>query len=802
MADISPDDARLQQLLVQGRQRAETAAADAAGADTNTLPISPILPPSSTPLSAGQNPVSDEQRLQQLIQEGNDRAKANAANVEAAGGFWPMVGSALGSGGRYVLGEAGSLAHGLGAGLAALPDVAGAATAGIANIPRRIENTFSAPDQQQPLIVAPTTFEDLYNRYVPPVKGYENSIGETVGRVAAPLILTGGAGTIPEIAAMGGRELAATGANLLGRAAVTAGGAAVGQDIGHGVGSLIDQATGGTAGRDYGDVIGSIIGGGAAPDLATYLGYHAASRALTDRPAGGPWRTPPGGGPPGGAAGAIPAVNPETSAARLAAADRLAATSGQGTAQDISLGRFGNRYARVLEDISTMPPFAGGPAYAARRAQLADMDRQALITANMIDPTRTNLPPNRIGPTTIGERALPVLDTATRNIQDQIDNLYDNGLHRVVPREAVVDPAEQHAILNALRNDPQVNQASQRATIDRLQADLRASSNQVLDPALEQQLNGAQASIMAQPQTPQTALALQNIAAQRLANRGPSFQAERTARAVNYANDPNFTPDNNIWQAIREAKTRAMRATAEREAPGVGGNLFDAAENRFSQLARQRDVLSNLRDEHGQPAKTAGAAYSSIFGASGIGNPEQAAALLEHNPIGARQLAADEYELRIRGNVSAGTPYANAETMAPKDAADWQAKQIHPATQALYTPTPAVAQRVADLAQLLRGETYRPTRAIPGRGGTSIGGSLATWSIPTFLGGLGGGLTSIGALPGTLAAALTPSALARFVGNRFTTQRFTRNVINPPTLGQSINLPRVLSSAVAGTVRR
>ena len=203
MADISPDDARLQQLLVQGRQRAETAAADAAGADTNTLPISPILPPSSTPLSAGQNPVSDEQRLQQLIQEGNDRAKANAANVEAAGGFWPMVGSALGSGGRYVLGEAGSLAHGLGAGLAALPDVAGAATAGIANIPRRIENTFSAPDQQQPLIVAPTTFEDLYNRYVPPVKGYENSIGETVGRVAAPLILTGGAGTIPEIAAMG-----------------------------------------------------------------------------------------------------------------------------------------------------------------------------------------------------------------------------------------------------------------------------------------------------------------------------------------------------------------------------------------------------------------------------------------------------------------------------------------------------------------------------------------------------------------------------------------------------------------------
>jgi len=168
--------------------------------------------------------------------------------------------------------------------------------------------------------------------------------------------------------------------------------------------------------------------------------------------------------------------------------------------------------------------------------------------------------------------------------------------------------------------------------------------------------------------------------------------------------------------------------------------------------------------------------------------------LLEHNPAGARGLAADQYEMQMRGPVAAGSPVATAENLNAGSAADWYAKQRDPITQRLYHgDDPVLRQRLEDTALLARTEALRPTRTKPGRGRNTLGGPAMAWALPSILGGAG----ILGGGPAGILAAAVPTIAARFVGNRFTDPTFTRRTIHPPTFRQSVNLPRVLSSAVA-----
>jgi hypothetical protein len=698
---------------------------------------------------------------QQDAQDAQDAADAAAAAAAAAPdaprpeGFW-----------MNLLGNAGEFAHGAGEGVASLADLPSRAGTGIANLYNRAAGKPLAEPQL-------TGAVDLYNKYVPPVPGYRDSAARVAGNLAGPLIVTGGLGApaagarLPEIVSTLTSGAARTGVN----AGLIKGGSELGGAVGHAI-------TGGEGGQTYGE----LLGGGLAVPVGGYLGREALSRGLTN---------------PGG---------PASSAARLRAADQINVPP--------SLGLVGNKLAAYLEDALSVFPYGGGPSYAARRAQYGALDAAARENAAQLRGAPRTGPISKAG---LGEQGIGVATTADRNIQDAIDYQYNDpvvGLHGQIdpatgqprlPRATPVSVVAERAARASMLDDPLTDLATQGPTIRHFGQMSDVNSRFPVDQALDQTLRAQRAQAAAPlpaNATPADVAAQQALLARIDSdiwdNTGPSFQVERSQRGYGTRTDTGVALDAGMRRAIRVAQTQTMRDAATRA--GIPAGVFDAIEQRASELMDQRDAIGSLTPDRLGKTIPQGEAYTKLFGGSGQANLDQMRALAEHDPRGLAQLMADQYELQTRGPVAAGTPDASPETLDPGKASAWWSQQNHPDVRDLYAPNPALAERMNATDLLMRAAKTQPTRTLPGKGGNTLGGpGILSGITSTGIGGLVAALTGSPIAPAAIAAALGTPALARFIGNRFTSDQFTRSIVNPPSLAESMlnrpTLSRILSNA-------
>jgi hypothetical protein len=122
-------------------------------------------------------------------------------------------------------------------------------------------------------------------------------------------------------------------------------------------------------------------------------------------------------------------------------------------------------------------------------------------------------------------------------------------------------------------------------------------------------------------------------------------------------------------------------------------------------------------------------------------------------------------------------------------------------------PASEIGERMAAADLLRRADRTRPTRTLPGRGGNTLGGpGILTGLTSGGLGGLVGALTGAPIAPAAIAGTLGVPPVARFIGNRMTSDPFTRSVIHPPGLAESfVNRPtlsRILTNAAVGAMGR
>jgi hypothetical protein len=693
----------------------------------------------------------------------NAEAGPDAARPE---GFWSNL-----------LGQAGEFAHGAGEGVTSLLDLPSRAGTGIANLYNRAAGKPLAEPQL-------TGAVDLYNKYVPPVPGFRDSWTRTAGNLAGPLIVTGGLGApaagarAAEIVSTLGSGVARTAAN----AALIKGG------------SMAGGAVGGAIAGEPGETYGELLGGGVAVPTGGYVGRQALSRGLTNR----------GGGP-------------ASSAAKLDAADLLGYPA--------SLGALGNKLAAYLEDALSVIPYGGNPSYAARRAQHGALDTADRITAEMM----------RGGPYVggemskagIGEQGIRVAGRASDNIQATIDDMYNNRLHGEIdpatgqprlPRAQPVSVVAERAARESLMDDPLTDVAKQGPTIEHFSAADRVNSRFPVDRALDQQLR-AQRAQMAAPLGSNATPAMQQAQQAALTrldaairdNMGPSFQVARSQRDFGSRTDDDVALDVPMRRAIREAQTQTMRDAADRA--GIPAPIFDAIERRAGELITQREAIEDVAPDRLGKTIPQGDAYTKLFGSSGQANLDQMRALALHDPDGLAQLLADQYEFKTRGPIAGGTPDASPETYNPGEASAWWSQQG--GVRDFYTrqgagpgvPASEIGERMAAADLLRRADRTRPTRTLPGRGGNTLGGpGILTGLTSGGLGGLVGALTGAPIAPAAIAGTLGVPPVARFIGNRMTSDPFTRSVIHPPGLAESfVNRPtlsRILTNAAVGAMGR
>jgi hypothetical protein len=445
----------------------------------------------------------------------------------------------------------------------------------------------------------------------------------------------------------------------------------------------------------------------------------------------------------------------------------------------------------------------------------------------MIDPS--GVPPTgTISKGGLGQRANRVGEAADASISRGLDQLYqgrDFGLHTrtdpntgqvILPRGTPSLPATQRTTIEALRNNPETNQAYQGPTLDAANATLRRSSNLIHDQAYEQQLDAreltldGEAARLANDPTidPATrALHEEQIAArraqieeERLLNRAPSFQSERTARQ-NDARSPEGVPnDRAMLRDLRVARNTDMRNTAVDA--GIPARFYNDVDRWASNLLGQRVSISRLLSDRKGNAPKPKTLYTTMFGDSGLTDIAQMRTLIDHAPGPLREMLARQYERMMRGP-DAGSPHSNPETFDPAKAVQWYDSQNDPTIREGYGPNRQAEQSAADLNTLLRAEMARPKRSVPGKGGNTLGSPGVFTALLTALGsGVGAAFTGASALTGPLVAgALTTPLISRFLARRFTDPGFTDRVIHPPTLGDIAsqpNLARILSSAVVG----
>jgi hypothetical protein len=336
-----------------------------------------------------------------------------------------------------------------------------------------------------------------------------------------------------------------------------------------------------------------------------------------------------------------------------------------------------------------------------------------------------------------------------------------------------------------------------------VRGELTDSSNLIVDPALQARLEAEHADLLYRRQGVNYPPTLERIdqeltanAAAQAANRGPSFQAQRDLRTRGRNRGGIDVLGERVGDASYAAKTATMRqAAADRGLAGV----FDATETEASRLLRQRDALKELLPNDNNVRPTGQEGFNSLFSKSGAGDLEQLGALLEHAPAETGQAFADRFELAGRGKVSAGTQDVNPAAYDPSRIVQLWDNASPEARDAYAPPGTPLRRYVEAQVAVNRADTLRTAaRTKPGRGSNTLGGPQRFFTNPLTLatGGAAAGALSFG-VPGLGAlVGLLPSATARFFGSRLTDPRFVERIIHPPTVGESLSLPRILGAAV------
>ena len=708
--------------------------------------------------------TADEQEAEDIrqAQETKDIADAQAAKqaeIDAAAGLGNE-----GVSGNELVGAGKSFVRGAGRGFANIPEPSDVIT-GITNIPKRLENDYNA--KIHPAIAGPEGWNsppplpvelnknpyhlgvsENYNKDFPVDPNHP--FADVVGQVAGPAIVEGvatGGASIPGQVAGAGRALVTTTGGLLGGEA----------------GGEIDRALGGSG--EIGSVIGGGLGGGVVPGLVTQAGWKGLSTAFTN----------------------------DSSAARLAAVKRLNQIPGVNIPE--SLGLVGNKFAGQVEDATAAVPFGGGSAYRAREAQHQGMDTAAREIANQMRDGPADI--RGINPSTIGDKVKD-LSTAADTSAEAAQNAVLNPLYEQVGRDEPIDQTAQLAEMDRIRRS---SQPQYRAPVETEISNVNASrldplnAPKVVDPGLEAQLqmqiNQAKRRLDGANSVENAKAAqdeLDSLQAQQTANRGQTFQETVESRSKTGRRVEGQQPlDAAQTLAIKAAQTDAMKQAAQ--LAGISPEEFDAANARYGELAVQREIFDKISNAPGQ-----GEAYNKLFGGTSRHNLDQLNALYEHAPDQLRSAMADEFELRTRGSNAGLRPSAEAMDTT-KSAPKWWSG-IPEEARTYVSPSREVDQNADALSAVMRSDSRRPGRTLPGAGGgLSLGNIFKQSVIPIST---AGGF-ALGGPVGAAVAGAAPSVLAKGTGAAFTNPNFVNRVINPgPWFNDPNTLSRIMAAAYGG----
>ena len=693
--------------------------------------------------------MTPEQELayKQAEAQAEAEAAAEAENNAAAGVTNESTGqTASGFGGMVK-----EAVRGAGEGLANIVDTPW--TVGQALQHSGAESQFSTGETPPAIVEPPSTghlrdqaspVADVYNYELPPDP--EHPWVRNVARVAGPAIVE---------AASGGGASSAVLPSLLRvpvRAAATTGGTMIGGEVGR----QADLAAGGDGTR--GQSLGSIIFGGVVPSVTNQGAWKFGSHLLTD----------------------------DESAARLAAA-KIANVPP-------SVGLVGNKFAAGLEDATVAQPFAGGPAYNARRAQYEALDAAARDIAAQ---TRGGPSTGDIDKSTMGQQVRETAAIADKNAV-AAQNARMNPLYEQAGRDLPIDQTTQLDQMDTIRRGSQPQyRAPVQTEIDNVNASRFDPENapKVVDPGLEAQLQMRLSQAQRRLQGARTsgdAQAAQSdidsVSQELDRNRGQTLQEAVESRSFTGKKIDGQVPlTARQTIATKQAQTQAIKNATT--LAGVPPEEFDAANRDYGLIAGQRRKLIQPLTEE----KTAGQgeAYNKLFTGTARSNTDRIAALNRFAPGPLQQVMADELETRLRG-AGAGNP-PNPETIGPtvKTAPDWWENTPEP-TRAIMRPD---GPQLAALLETMRADARRPSRTVPGAGGNTLG-------LGSIFGNVGtGGATALSALAGgPIAGAVTAAGIplaAWGTGKAFTNPNFVNRIVGARREGllDNVSLARILSGA-------
>lgn len=595
---------------------------------------------------------------------------------------------------------------------------------------------------------SPHQFADLVDAYGPaPVKGYEDvgDIAEIAGPVVVEGLATGGA-AVPAALAQGGARRALTTGLRTAAGATARGGAATAAGMGAGMaGGELGGMLAGETGRDVGSTVAALFGPQALGRTARGVGRSF----LTD----------------------------------AESADRLRAAREAGVTP--SMGLVGNKFAGLLEDMTVGLPFAGGPAYSMRRQQYRDMDAagQRIAEAARGAPAAGPISEGSVG-TGVQASARQALEANRHSISTAQEALAQD----IGPRSPVRDVGVQDTIETMLA-DPTVSQEVKDTLRQRRDQMIRDRTT-IIDPNEAADIQRGQTRVsnweaamrraagQGTPVTPGQSRVLDQmetrieqeraLLARRLdENTGTTYGATKDLRSNLGRQTADSVPlPTKLTDPLYGATTDAMRTRAVES--GVPAQRFDEVQADTRLRSGENERLQPLVDQANE-----GSSYNQLFSSRNEQNVSLLDILNNRAPTPLAQTLADQLELRTRGT-SAGGP-VNPETVNPREIANWWggldegAKDIHAAPG---TPERTQMDALADVASA---DIRRPTRALPGKGGNTIGMPLV-FGLSTS--GIGGSIGSGSILPALLAAA--PSVIARGIGGAMTSPRVTSALVDPP----------------------
>lgn len=743
-----------------------------------TAPTIDVFGKGPSPAEIARRAAAENQKLLDQVEFAQQQADQAAAAAKAAADNQALLAHAQAAVeraapagvGDYATEAARSAAEGI-AGTWDLPE---RLYTGIKNFPTRLQNAgaFGTPIEKLPLDEPYLPVTGDVEQAMPPAPGWENSWTRLAGNVLGPAIALAPFGA--PTAGIGRAAAAAPGivSRIAGPVAATAARATTTAGVG-------------VAGSKALGSLGEWLGSKVNPDLADMLKeYGSAAGGFAGGEAPGAFLT--------GAYRRLHGMYADaTSARRLADRDLLNIPINTNVL---------NKAADVRLDATTGIPLAGNRANEARAAEYDAMIAETRAAADRArEYARGGAPPpagvQDISAGALGAQAIDVATGARENINRNVGRVFGRGLSDRVGRDTVLDPITQNQRLQALSDSP-LTDASQRPAIEQFQRDmLDNSQGQIVNPALEQTLMGRRAALAAQVPPDEAAIAA--IDAQRAANRGPTWQQQLTQRSLNRDRDTGRPLDAPIREDIRQAQTETLRDAAINA--GIPGPRFDAINRRTGELIAQRKSLTPLTGTHDKPPPDTGRAFTTMFGSGGRRNRNRLDILEENNPRGLSGLFGNAMEHKMLGAQTTGGPLPEARTLDPVPAGEWLQSQ-EPQGRNAIARTPEDMARLDALGRVLTDQRGRPVRSNPGRGSNTLGAPATLYQNPAILATLAG-VMSGGNVPITLTAAaagllkaLTPSLLARTIANRFTNDRFVRQIVHPPNLSQTLDIPRILAA--------